>query len=435
MEETMGFENSTLKTKKKTTKILISVSAVFIGVILISSVLLLMVKYDRLKRDLKYLSSRNTLNPTTSYSANTSNVTSSIQPIVTISARERAQEVLYGTNYYAFGHSFGLIQNPVNTVATYPTRIIKTLLTATTSDNLCANGQLSQIAAVRLLGTAQGYWPPGNFGFATLMTNQNDVGTYHGVPEGELSFKNAIRTFINVMESRAKMIATSTTDATLTGTWTTVTTASNASSGGYKSTSELNAKLTFVTTVKSSKLCVILFGLNTNTGSDFSITVDGTLVASGNTSRSSLPISTLAPFPVNLYNLSNDFHTVVITKLGSTGTLNVDSMLVLGQPNPLIIIKDTYCTNVGYNRYNPPPVDADVDLYNKYIDDVVGEYGDRLNSSLYVVDLNNNGWNRNTMICPDGQHPNDVGQSFIAKQIFKLLADWTFKKQVNVGLV
>lgn len=120
-------------------------------------------------------------------------------------------------------------------------------------------------------------------------------------------------------------------------------------------------------------------------------------------------------------NFKAALRSFISTILGGTGT-----------PPTLLIFKDTTCTQVGYNRYNPAPTDADVVAYNRYIDEVVSEFSP---GWIVVADPIADGWNAATMTAPDGQHPNDLGSAHIAKSGIKALASVGYRQGLNFGVV
>lgn len=99
-------------------------------------------------------------------------------------------------------------------------------------------------------------------------------------------------------------------------------------------------------------------------------------------------------------------------------------------PATVVIVLDTKCTTAGYARYATPPTDADVDRFNQYLRDVVAEYP--TDGTVVIADPAT-GWNTATMVGPDGQHPNDRGQAYIAQAIEAALAGTAFREGLNYG--
>lgn len=100
-------------------------------------------------------------------------------------------------------------------------------------------------------------------------------------------------------------------------------------------------------------------------------------------------------------------------------------------PPTIVFIMDTYSQQSGYNRYNPALTDSLIDQYNQYIKDVVATYPQ--DGSIIIADANV-GWDRNTMIAFDGQHPNDRGSAQIANAVETALMNAPFREGQNVGI-
>lgn len=97
----------------------------------------------------------------------------------------------------------------------------------------------------------------------------------------------------------------------------------------------------------------------------------------------------------------------------------------------IVVVLDTKCTAAGYARYSTPPTDADVDRFNQYLRDVVAQYP--TDGSVVIADPAT-GWNTATMVGPDGQHPNDRGQAFIAQAIETALGGVSYREGQNYGV-
>ncbi|MFJ7289761.1 hypothetical protein ACIQUC_15730 [Curtobacterium sp. NPDC098951] len=67
---------------------------------------------------------------------------------------------------------------------------------------------------------------------------------------------------------------------------------------------------------------------------------------------------------------------------------------------------DTTSTRVGYARYPVPSTDADVVRYNNALRKIVASYPQ--DGTVVIADAFT-GWDKATMISPDGQRPNDAG--------------------------
>jgi lysophospholipase L1-like esterase len=98
-------------------------------------------------------------------------------------------------------------------------------------------------------------------------------------------------------------------------------------------------------------------------------------------------------------------------------------------PPTIVIVLDTPSTTKGYAWYPSPPTDADVVRYNRYLRSVVAAYPK--DGSVIIADAFT-GWNKATMIGPDGQHPNDVGQAHITEAITSALSGVRFREGQNV---
>lgn len=97
----------------------------------------------------------------------------------------------------------------------------------------------------------------------------------------------------------------------------------------------------------------------------------------------------------------------------------------------IVIVLDTPSTAAGYARYPNPPTDSDVARYNGYLRDVVADYPK--DGSVVIADASD-GWDKTTMISPDGQHPNPSGQAHIAEAIESAVANSARREGQNVGL-
>lgn len=88
-------------------------------------------------------------------------------------------------------------------------------------------------------------------------------------------------------------------------------------------------------------------------------------------------------------------------------------------PPTIVVVLDTPSTSKGYAWYPSPPTDADVVRYNQSLRSVVSEYPK--DGSVVIADAFT-GWDKATMIGPDGQDPNDVGQAHITDAITSALS-------------
>ncbi|MDP4331965.1 SGNH/GDSL hydrolase family protein [Curtobacterium sp. A7_M15] len=98
-------------------------------------------------------------------------------------------------------------------------------------------------------------------------------------------------------------------------------------------------------------------------------------------------------------------------------------------PPTIVIVLDTTSTPAGYARYPVPPTDADVVRYNNALRKIVASYPQ--DGTVVLADAFT-GWDKATMISPDGQHPNDAGQAHIAAAITTALASTPFREGQNV---
>lgn len=98
-------------------------------------------------------------------------------------------------------------------------------------------------------------------------------------------------------------------------------------------------------------------------------------------------------------------------------------------PPTIVIVLDTPSTTKGYARYPSPPTDADVARYNRSLRSVVSEYPK--DGSVIIADAST-GWDKATMLGPDGQHPNDVGQVHITAAITSALRGVRLREGQNV---
>jgi len=225
----------------------------------------------------------------------------------------------------------------------------------------------------------------------------------------------------------------------ISGTWTSVT--DLAYSGGSARRTTVQGSAIGFTVSGTTEVGILTFGTAAgNTGGTISISVDGgaatTMSLDGRADTTlNNPALTRAPLviPVTLPNTSA--HTVTVSKSDAgAGEVVVDCVLIPSIAPPLITLnKCVTALSAGYNRYPAPqPTDTDVSTFNGYLDGVVTRFG-VTDGSLVVLDPIGKGWDKNTMTCYDGQHPNDRGMEFFEDIQRKALLTMPFLPGTNYG--
>lgn len=278
-----------------------------------------------------------------------------------------------------------------------------------------------------------GSFSKGSVGFITLMSNQYNVCTKSHLPNAPNSFKKSLEFFI--AKTAAREVNTATITPKKSGTWQTMTLRNAGDrTNTFQLSNQERSSIEFDFETASTAMAVTLFGTIDNNGSEYEIYVDDELKNSGNTSSQSVlgnradwATAPGAPIVVLIRNLPKKKHSVKVVKIGSTGTLHVDSAFVyIPEEAPyLVIMKDTYCLPSGYSRFTiSNPTNATVDEYNDYIDDVVALFPERSNN-IAVLDPNGSGWDPQIHILSDrdnGQMPNDLGVRFLGELVLDNIA-------------
>lgn len=284
-------------------------------------------------------------------------------------------------------------------------------------------------------------WVPStaNRGLMLIDPFRNDAGldgrTAGGgtTAKARAAAKNSLDTWLRLI--RAGSI-TPWTDSSFvfTGSWATFPGVAGTRAGTLNYTTTAGDK--FVKTWTGPDIDINLLALDDSSGlagAPFTMKLDGVAYApagypttTGNQFRTTLMSAAFAPMSIPVRGAGAGVHTLEITKGSGANYLFVDCSMI-PSPNPMTVVieKVAALTTAGYNSYIStygatgagPAVDA---VYNQIIDDVVARFPS--DGSIVVVDNNAAGFNPATMVSTsDNLHRNDIGEDFIANNMFKTI--------------
>lgn len=349
------------------------------------------------------------------------------------------------------GHGFGHISE-----CTYHERIAAQLGTPVTDNNLgLAGGFAADIAGfafgtvsygtravaadTNFVTTQVGTWlsQSNRTGLVILdgLTNDavHDAETASGgtTAKSRAGAQNALDATIRLLRS-SSIVHDDDASIAYAGTW--ASTSVNDYAGGKVKTASVNGS-TATWSFTGTGIDVILIAIDDSAfgtpGTTFSLTVDGSVTATGTTSNQMRK-------PVGLYNnsaytqmcvplrgLSNTSHTIVLTHTGvNTTGLGFDGYLIPSATPPWIVVNKIPHFDALFYSGVGAGSNVLMDTYSAFIDTIIAGAG-LTDGKIIVYDPLKSGlWDFTTMInTGDYGHPRDTGVSFYAHEILRLLAE------------
>lgn len=306
-----------------------------------------------------------------------------------------------------------------------------------------------------------GTWAPssGNLGLVFVYVGRNDSGV-NGIgstpAQHQTAYQNALIALLRNLRSQSILFDTNAAFV-YTGTWTANSGNTFFANGTTHSTTTVGDHVT-VTTPVGTDFDLVVASLDNaiQTGSAFTLTVDGTSYAGGyvnGVAASTLgyPTTTqqqaaqaasflnqgFCQMAIPLHGLSNAAHTIVLTQAGSAGQALYVQGLLQQSPNPptIVIPKIAYIGATGYAFYGSGASTATDDTYNALIDAVVKlmpaagpTSASSSDGSVISINQNSAGWvplygaaGMLSSLDTTGVHANDAGTAFQADLFMNVL--------------
>jgi hypothetical protein len=334
---------------------------------------------------------------------------------------------LEGTDLYYYSHSYGVIASPAqsSSLSMTPYRLAKRFnCTGFVRSN--ASYWSRDVSAVLFNGngTVGNKWTAGTCATLIIDSIQNDVRAWllAGRATANITdMKSSIRAMI--WYAMCSSITEQThASFTYTGAGWAVASQTWFSGGSAQQTSGVGDKVDIAVTGTD----FVLFTRGTSIVAALAtIKVDGvtlTTVDNGGAnlggSGASQTGQTSCPLAIPILGLSPGAHTITFERTSGSGVVNIDCIGTLSTTPPLIVVlKQCYMPDAQYTAWGGAPLatNADIDIINGHVDDVIDEFVSYPN--VVSVDFNSNGWDRTTMTGVNSiNHPNDRGYALITDE-------------------
>ena len=323
----------------------------------------------------------------------------------------------------------------------------------------CLYGYGSFTAAAGGGAAVAGTWVPSssNLGIAFLYVGRNDAGQ-NGVgstpAQHQASYQNALIALMRLLRGQSILFDTNAAFV-YTGTWTANSGNTFFANGTSHSTTTVGDHVT-ITTPVGTDFDLILIGLDNviQTGSAFTVTVDGTAYAGGyvngvaaatlgypTTTQNQMAQAAsflnqgFCQMAIPLHGMSNAAHTIVVTQAGAATQALYIQGLVQQSPNPPLVIlpRIAYLGATGYAFYGGGASKAVDDTYNGIINTVVSLFPQ--DKSVQSIEQNLAGWVPSygaggmlSSLDTTGVHANDAGTAFQADLFMTFLNSLTARE-------
>jgi hypothetical protein len=317
---------------------------------------------------------------------------------------------LEGMLLYAYGHSYlATTSNNTTTGAggNFGTRLAARR--AMTFTNRAVSGirlvhQAASSSLIRNVLSGGSAWTPNTRGVVLFCDTVNDVSAYGTTAAYLRSYEHAVRTFLAVTRSKAKVAAASAAWV-YSANWTSTATSALTSTNRFETTTTGSYAQFNVTGSAVDLLLTIKSGGN----GTYTITSDGTTVATVSSMNTTMGVDVGAA-TITLSGLGSGTHLIQVTLTSGT-YLGVDAAFIPSEtPPPVIMYGEGAVTASGYTSL--------AGTWLPILSSVTAEFP----HALYVGA--GSGWDNTTMLREDGLHPNDKGASYIAARILDAVDPW-----------
>jgi hypothetical protein len=329
-----------------------------------------------------------------------------------------------GALLLSYGDSYTVGNLASTTPKRYTSTINEALLTVESNQGVSGKGVFNTTGTVFSTQVASGNANP-----TTIMIGFNDMRVGGSVTKNFEKIKGGHLAMIANHFLRTAVPANS-GSVTTGGTWTTLTAgtyndkASISLSGLARTSSVSGSTLTYTST--GENLVIGTWGTDGTADGAFSVSVDGTVLATFDPDNKAKSVSIDAGTPtrsnnaVVLFGLGGSTHTVVITTLSSTPT-NIDYIGTLQAPNysaTMLVGGLVKMDATGYaqalSAYGNTVGDADWDLADTYIKQAVAVFQSQGYPVVFVY-TNKYYVTSTDVSSTDHIHPNDIGHGHIAR--------------------
>jgi hypothetical protein len=317
---------------------------------------------------------------------------------------------LEGMLLYAYGHSY--LATTSNNTSTGAAGNLGTRLAARkamTFTNRATSGirlvhQAASASLIRNVLSGGSAWTPNTRGCVLFCDTLNDVAAYGTTAAYLRNYEHALRTFLAVTRSKAKVAAASAAWV-YSANWTSTATSALTSTNRFETTTTGSYAQFNVTGSAVDLLLTIKSGGN----GTYTIASDGTTVATVSSLNNTMGVDVGAA-AVALTGLGSGTHLIQITLTSGT-YLGVDAAFIPSEtPPPVLMFGEGAVTASGYTSL--------ASSWLPILSSVTAEFP----NALYVTP--GAGWDNTTMLIADGLHPNDKGASYIAGTILDAADPW-----------
>lgn len=316
---------------------------------------------------------------------------------------------LEGVVNYAYGHSY--IATTSNNTGSGAAGNFNTRLAARkamTFTNRATSGirlihAPASASLIRNVLSGSVAWTPNTRGLVTFCCTVNDVAAYGTSAAHLRSYEHALRTFLAVTRSKAKVAAASAAWV-YSANWTSNATSALTSTNRFETTTTGSYAETNVTGASVD----LLLTLRSTANGSYTITSDGVTVATVTSMNTTMGIDYGAAV-IALSGLGSGTHTIRITLTSGTW-LGVDAAFIPSEsPTPTVMVGEGAPTAGGYTSLGSS--------WLPILSSVTAEFS----HALYVTP---SGWDGATMLREDGLHPNDKGASYLATAVLDAADPW-----------
>lgn len=310
---------------------------------------------------------------------------------------------------YVYGHSLTTGANVSDPSQAYP----RLVAAEGGWDNLVlrgVNGSLVHQASERLYGTGADSWSTTASGDALIQANLNTARDFGPDPLALATSRNALRAMVATVGASRRIESSSRSHA-YAGSW-------RARSMPWASGGSVHVATRNGAHVQFRAIGGEYVAIRGVSGAGITLRVsDRTArrtIGRIKTGRRVHPAYSHSGIPV-LYRLpaSTAGHTIRMTKESGSGSFIFDARLPLrSDPGTVILVKEPYLADYSLSTAHPHGSDAAIDAFNGVLDTLATEF-----PFAVTVDLNAAGWDPATLLQPDGVHPTDDGQRFIADAV------------------
>jgi hypothetical protein len=315
--------------------------------------------------------------------------------------------------HYAYGHSYQAtttFNTGSGAAGNWATRLdsrkAMTFTNRATSGIRMVNAPASASQARNVLSGSTA-WTPNTRGLVSLCCTVNDVSFYGTTAAYVRSYEHAIRMFLAVTRSKAKVAAAS-------AAWVYSANWSSSSTSALTSTNrfETSTPGSYAELNVTGNAVDLLLTLRSSANGVYTVTSGGSTIATVSTMNQTMGADYGAAV-IPLTGLGSGTHTVRIT-LTSGSWLGVDAAFIPSESPPPVVV-------LGEGMLAGSSAGTGTTMLSTWIpvlQSVTGEFSNALFVNAEP------GWDPSVHITSDGLHPNDRGASYLATTVLDALDGW-----------